>query len=219
MQRKVVIIGAGIGGLATAALLAKKGYEVTVLEKNETIGGRAMSFSEKGFTFDMGPSWYLMPDAFDRYYSLFQKKPSDFFKLIPLSPQYRIFFSDSEHVDISRDLSKNLELFETYEPGAAKHINDYIMKSEYVYKSAMKYFVYKNYRSIFDFFNKKLAIEGFQLKLHKNLDAYISQYTKNDRIKKILEYSTVFLGISPKKAPALFTLMAYVDFKMGRKRY
>lgn len=215
MSKDVIIIGAGIGGLATAALLGKKGYNVTVLEKNKTIGGRAMQFDAKGFTFDMGPSWYLMPDAFERYYKQFNKKPSDFLKLIPLSPQYRIFFSKKEYVDISRDLKENLALFETYEKGAAKNIAEYVKKSEYVYNSAMKYFVYKNYRSIFDFFNKKLMFEGAQLKLHKSLDAYISQYTKNDRVKKILEYSTVFLGISPKKAPALFTLLSYVDFKMG----
>ncbi len=215
MSKDVIIIGAGIGGLSTAALLGKKGYNVTVLEKNKTIGGRAMQFEAKGFRFDMGPSWYLMPDAFERYYKLFNKKPSDFFKLISLSPQYRIFFSKNEHVDISRDLKENLALFETYEKGAAENIAEYVKKSEYVYKSAMRYFIYKNYRSIFDFFNKKLMFEGAQLKLHKNLDSYISQYTKNDRIKKILEYSTVFLGISPKKAPALFTLLSYVDFKMG----
>ena len=215
MNKSVVIIGAGVGGLSTAALLGKRGYKVTVIEKNNQIGGRAMHFKEKGFTFDMGPSWYLMPDAFERYYKLFNKKPTDFFKLIPLSPQYRIFFSKDEHVDISRNLSENLKLFESYEKGAGLRISEYIKKSEYIYKTSMKYFVYKNYRSFLDFFNSKLIFEGAKLKLHQNLDSYISSYTANDRIKKILEYSTVFLGISPKRAPALFALLSYVDFKMG----
>lgn len=95
MAQKVVIIGAGIGGLATGALLGKMGYNVTILEKNKSLGGRAMQFKHRGFTFDMGPSWYLMPDVFERYFKLFKKKPTDYFKLKRLDPQYRIFFQET----------------------------------------------------------------------------------------------------------------------------
>lgn len=214
-DKKVIIIGAGIGGLALAALLGKKGYKVTVLEKNSTIGGRAMHFKSKGFTFDMGPSWYLMPDVFEKYYKIFNKRPSDFFKLIHLDPHYRIFFSDDEIVDIVKDLKKNLEIFEKIEKGSAKKIKEYLKKSEYQYKVAMNEFVYKNYNSIFDFFNKRIMKEGPKLNIFESFDKYVSRFVESDKIKKILQYSVVFLGGSPKNTPAMYSLMSHIDFNMG----
>ncbi len=215
MPKKAIVIGGGLGGLATAALLGKKGLRVTLLEKNATFGGRAQVFDAKGFKFDMGPSWYLMNDVFDRFYANFGKKPSDFFKLTRLDPQYRIFYEGEEVIDISKDLHTNYELFERLEKGSAARIKEYLRQGEHQYKIAMDKFIYKNYDSLFDMLDPRLAIEGLQLGLFKSFDGYVNKFTRNDKLKKILEYTIVFLGGSPKKTPALYSMMSHIDFNMG----
>ena len=123
-EKKAIIVGSGFGGLSAAGLLAKKGYNVTVFEKNDHPGGRASVWKKDGFTFDMGPSWYLMPDVFEKYFAEFGKKPEDYMKLIRLNPSYRVFFDKDDFVDISADLEKNLDLFEQIEPGAKEKMKE-----------------------------------------------------------------------------------------------
>ncbi len=214
-MKKIIIIGGGIGGLATAALLGKKGYSVTLLEKNEMVGGRASIFSEKGFTFDMGPSWYLMPDVFEKYFSYFGKKPSDFFKLKRLNPQYRVFFGSGEFVDISSNLKENLALFEKMEKGAGKKVSEYLEQAEKMYVASVTHLLYNNFTSITDFLKKDIMREGRKLPIYKSLDSFVSGYVKDERIKQILEYTIVFLGGSPHNTPAFYSLMSHIDFHMG----
>jgi phytoene desaturase len=211
-KKKVVVIGGGFAGMASAALLASKGFDVTLLEKNKTLGGRAMSFSEKGFTFDMGPSWYMMSEVFERYFSHFNKKPSDFYKLKKLDPKYRIIFSKNEMVDMVNDRSKNFKYFESIEPGSSKKIELYLQRASEMYKLGMDNFVYKNYDSVFDLFDIKLAKVGIKLPLFENMHQYISRFVNSEKLRKILLYTTVFIGGVPKKTPALYTLMSHVDF-------
>lgn len=214
-NKKVVIVGGGTGGLATASLLGRHGYDVTLIEKNKTLGGRARSFSQKGYTFDMGPSWYLMPDVFEKFYKLFDKKPSDFFTLKQLDPQYRIFFDRQDIVDISKDLAKNLSYFESLEKGAKENIKKYLDQSEYQYKTAMSDFVYKSFNTVLDMFSLKLLKEGSKLNVFEDMGSFIRRFTKNDRIAKILLYTIVFLGGSPKNTPAIYSIMSYIDFMQG----
>lgn len=213
--KKVIVIGTGIGGLATAALLAKKGYTVTMLEKNDHIGGRASIWKSKGFTFDMGPSWYLMPDVFERYFSLFKKKPSDFYKLTRLDPQYRVYFGKNDYVDIVKDLKSNLKLFEKLEPGVSKKIEDYLQRAEKDYIAAKKYILYNNFKSIKDYLRKDLMREGKRMRIFESLDHYTKRFTQNHRIQQILQYSIVFLGGSPKNTPAFYSIMSHIDFNLG----
>lgn len=212
---KISIIGGGISGLAAAALLARKGYTVTILEKNDQLGGRAMHFKAKGFTFDMGPSWYLMPDVFEKYFKIFKRKPQDYYILKKLNPQSRIFFSKKNIIDISISKKENLETFEKLEKGAGKKVSEYIDLAKKKYDIAINEFVYKNYDSIFDFFNKRMLVEGTKLDVFSGLDSYLQKFTKNEKIRQILGYSTVFLGASPYNAPALFSIMGHVDFNQG----
>lgn len=212
MKKKVIVIGAGFGGLASAALAAKEGYDVTILEKNKTLGGRAMSFSQDGFTFDMGPSWYMMEEVFEQFFSYFGKKPTDYYTLKKLDPKYRIIFSRDEFVDMVPDRAKNLEYFETLEPGSSQKVTEYLARAEEMYELGMKHFVYKNYDSLFDMFNIKFAGAGLKLPLLENMEQYISRFVKSEKLKKILLYTTVFIGGVPKKTPALYTLMSHVDF-------
>lgn len=214
-EDNLIVVGAGIGGLAASALLAKQGHNVTVLEKNGQPGGRASVWKKDGFTFDMGPSWYLMPDVFNKFFAEFNKKPEDYMDLVRLDPSYRVFFDEDDYVDISADLEKNLSLFEDIEPGAKEKMKEYLDKSKYEYDIAMKDFIYKDYKHLTDFFKPRLIVEGTKLHMFEKLDSYAQRYFKNQKIRQILEYTIVFLGGSPYDSPALYSLMSHVDFNMG----
>ncbi len=212
---KVVVIGSGFGGLAAAGLLAKEGHDVTIIEKNEQSGGRASVWKKDGFVFDMGPSWYLMPDVFEKYFKEFGKKPQDYMKLLRLDPSYRVFFDKKDVVDISADFEKNLELFEKMETNGSEKMKEYLAKSEYQYTIAMNDFIYKDYRHLTDFLKPKLVVEGTKLHMFDKLDSYAQRFFSSEKIRKILEYTIVFLGGSPYDSPALYSLMSHVDFNLG----
>lgn len=214
-SKKAIIIGAGLGGLTLSSLLAKEGYSVTVLEKNSHPGGRINTWSSKGFLFDLGPSFYQMPEVFEEFFNKFGKKASDYYKLIRLNPSYRMYFEGNERVDVSANLKENIELFESYEKGAGEKLKQFLAQAKYQYDTSMKYFLYKEYKSIFDFFNLKLLKEGHKLHVFDSMDKFTKRFFKNDRLQKILQYTLVFLGGSPKKTPAIYSLMAHVDFNLG----
>ncbi len=215
MESKIIIVGSGFGGLAAAGLLARDGYEVFVLEKNEQVGGRASVWKTDGFLFDMGPSWYLMPDVFEKFFAEFGKKPSDYMNLKRLDPSYRVYFGDKEYVDISKDLDKNFNIFEKMEKGATDKMKKYLETSKYQYDLAMKDFIYKDFQSLTEFLKPKLLKEGLKLHLFDKLDTYAQRFFESDRIRKILEYTIVFLGGTPYDSPALYSLMSHVDFNLG----
>lgn len=214
-KKTVVIIGAGIGGLATAALLGKQGYSVTVLEKNSGIGGRARVWKKQGFTFDMGPSWYLMPDIFERFFREFGKTSADFYSLHHLNPHYRVFFNANEYVDIKKDIQQNLRLFEKMEKGSAEKVRQYLKEAETNYNAAVDHILYHNYTTFRDFLKPAIAKAGRKLNVLEKLHTYTNRFTKNERIKQILQYSIVFLGGSPKNTPAFYSIMSHIDFTLG----
>lgn len=217
-KKHVVIIGAGIGGLSAGALLAKRGYRVTILEKNEKAGGRANIFEAEGFTFDMGPSWYLMPDIFEHFYDLVDENINEHLNLVKLGPSYRVFFpgdKDYPVVDIHSDLEQDLSTLEQFEPGVTPKITKYLERSGKQYEIAKNSFMYRNYNSIRDFFQWELAREGRHMNPLQTMEKYLNKWFKDDRLKKILEYTLVFLGSAPSKTPALYNIMNYIDFHYG----
>jgi phytoene desaturase len=215
VKPRVIVIGAGYGGLATAGLLARLGYAVTVIEKNEQCGGRASLFREKGFSFDMGPSWYLQPEVFETWFAAFGKKPSEYYALKRLDPSYRIFFSPNDIVDIAKDLHKNFATFEKIEPGSSKQFEKYLAEATYKYDESLKNFLYKEYRSVFDFFSWRVMTRGMKLHVFESFDKYAKRFFKTERLRKILEYPVVFLGGSPKNTPAVYSLLAHADYNLG----
>ena len=128
MSKKAIIIGSGISGLSSACFLAKEGWNVTVLEKNKTIGGRARQFSEQGFVFDMGPSWYWMPDVFERFFNEFQKKVSDYYSLDRLDPSYRIYWQDGE-MNVPANYNELKNLFESIEQGSGVQLDKFLAEA------------------------------------------------------------------------------------------
>ena len=213
---KAIIIGGGIGGLATAAMLAKSGYDVTLLEKNEQLGGRASVRKIGGFTFDMGPSWYLMPEIFEHWFELMGEKVSDHLNLVRLEPSYRVIFEGrSKPVDIYSDLERDSKTVEALEPGAAKKLKAYLAVSKKKYEIATQRFLYKNYSGLTDFLAVDMITEGPKLSIFSSMNTYVSRHFKTIEMQQLLQYTLVFLGSSPYSTPALYSLMSHVDFVQG----
>ncbi len=211
---KIAVVGAGVGGLATAALLAKDGNEVFVIEKNENIGGRARVWKEQGFVFDMGPSWYLMPEIFEHFFEAFDRKVEDYYKLIRLDPSYRIFFSDST-LDISAELEKNMQLFESLEENGAEKLEEYLKQAKDKYEYLMEGLMYEDLAGIKDMLNPRLMAAGWKLSILSNIDKLTKKYFDSERARKILQYSIVFLGGNPKNTPALYSMISHIDLNLG----
>lgn len=216
MSKKLVVIGAGIGGLGAACLFARKGYDVTVLEKNPRPGGRANLFEVDGFRFDMGPSWYLAPDLFEHFFYLLGENISDHLDLIRLSPSYRIFFRDDpQPLDVHSDIERDAETFESIEPGAGQMLREYLKRSAYQYSVATQHFMYKNYDTVFDFFNRRVMTEGQKLSVFSKMHSFVSRFFRSPKLQQVMEYTMVFLGTSPYQAPAIYNLMSHMDFNQG----
>lgn len=215
MAQRIVIIGAGFGGLSAAGLLAKQGHAVTVVEQLDHAGGRATVWEHDGFRFDLGPSWYLMPDVYQRWFHQMGTSAEAELDLRRLSPSYRVYFGARDVVDVPADLPATLDLFDTFEPGGGKKLERYLERAAYQYGVAMNEFVYRDYQRITDFFNRRMLVEGARLNVFTNLDRYVRGFFDSDRARKVLEYSMVFLGGAPDNTPALYNIMSHVDLAMG----
>lgn len=215
MGKRVIVIGAGFSGLATATALADQGYSVTILEKNESAGGRARKFEIQGFVFDMGPSWYWMPDVFEKYFAQFGKKPSDYYHLIRLDPSYTVIFGSNDAVDLPASLPKLESLFEAMETGAAKQLRSFLKQAAYKYDIGMNTFVWKPSRSIAEFLSFKLLLDVSRLDVLQSFHAHIRKYFKHERILKLMEFPILFLGALPENTPAMYSLMNYAEIALG----
>ena len=214
--KKIIVIGSGVGGLATACLLAKVGHKVTVLEKNNRIGGRASIFETQGYTFDMGPSWYMMPDVFAHFFSLLDVDVDEELTLERLDPSYRIFFESLEQpVDIKSDRAYLKQLFESLETGSGTKLDIHLDEGAFQYQTARQEFMFKNYDSLFDFFNLKLMKEGSKLPLFSTMEKIVNKRFSNAYLQKILQYQTVLLGTSPAECPGIYALMNHIDLDQG----
>jgi 1-hydroxy-2-isopentenylcarotenoid 3,4-desaturase len=214
----VVIIGGGIGGLASAALLARAGHEVTLLEAHATLGGRAGSWERNGFRFDTGPSWYLMPEVFDHFYRLLGTSAAEQLDLITLDPGYRVFFEGiAEPIDISASREENLEVFERTQRKAGRRLDRYLASAELTYDLAKRYFLYTTFASLRPLLNREVLryLPRLARLLLRPLSSLAARTVTDPRLRQILGYPAVFLGSSPYRAPSMYHLMSHLDLADG----
>ncbi len=212
-MKKIFIIGSGFSSISASTYLAKKGYNVTVFEKNSSIGGRARQFKKDGFTFDIGPSWYWMPDVFESYFNDFGKKVSDYYKLEKLNPAYEVYFKTLDSVKIGDSLEKICEEFENIEPGSGSILKKFMKKAEEHYEIAVKDMVYKPGISPLELVNKKTILR-FKY-FFTNIKKEVEKYFKNEKLSQILQFPVLFLGAKPSNTPAFYNFMNHADFGLG----
>ena len=215
MGESISIVGGGIGGLSTACYLADTGADVTVLEQHDTLGGVAGTAEMEGFRFDTGPSWYLMPEVFERFFDHFGRSVDDAYTLERLDPSYRIFWKDGDRMDVPADPEALAPKLEAYEAGAADAFHRYLDHAEEVYDLAMERFIYPGRSSLRDWLSLDVLRSVRALPLLRSMDAHVQGYVEHPKLRQLLEYKLVFLGGSPYNTPALYTLMSHVDFNQG----
>ncbi len=214
-MKKVIVIGAGFSGLAAATGLADKGYDVTILEKNSMAGGRARVFEAEGFTFDMGPSWYWMPDIFDNYFAKFNKKTSDYYDLVRLDPSYAVILEGNETIALPAGVDKLEALFEEMESGSGAKFREFLRQAEYKYEVGINQFVWKPSRSISEFVSVKLLYDVVRLDVFQSFAKHIRKFFTDDKILKLMEFPILFLGATPENTPAMYSLMNYAEMQLG----
>ncbi len=213
-QRDAVVIGAGFAGLAAATRLADLGFSVTVLEKHATAGGRARLFESDGFKFDMGPSWYWMPDVFEQFFEKAGESVSTYFDLVRLDPSYRVWFEDGP-LDIPATLGKVKALFESLEPGCGDAFDRFMNEAGEKYRLGMAEFVWKPGNSIWEFANFEAILSSMNMAMFSSLSKHIRSHFSHPKIIEILEFPVLFLGSRPEHSPALYSLMNYADTALG----
>ena len=204
-----------MAGLSAAACVAQQGHEVTLLEKNSTIGGRARQFETDGFKFDMGPSWYWMPEVFEKFFNRFGHTSSDFYELKRLDPSFRMYFGQDDFLDIPSDYEDLKDLFEREEKGGGSKLDKFMSSAKFKYDVGMSELVYRPSLSIFEYFNWNVLTGSFKLQLLKDFKSYVKGYFKNPRLQVLMEFPVLFLGAQPKNTPALYSLMNYAGLKLG----
>lgn len=213
-KKKVIVIGAGFAGLSAASFMAKAGWDVTLLEKHNIPGGRARQWKEQGFTFDMGPSWYWMPDVFERYFAQFNRKVTDYYQLHRLNPSYRIYW-DQGYTDIPANYIELKSLLESMEPGAGTALDKFMQEAAYKYEVGINKLVYKPGQTLGEFMDMDLIKGVFKLDVFTSIKSHIAKYFKHPRIRQMMEFPVLFLGALPENTPALYSLMNYADIKLG----
>lgn len=214
-MKTVAVIGSGFSGLAAACFLAQAGFAVTVFEKHAGPGGRARKFEAEGFTFDMGPSWYWMPDVFEKFFANFGKTPADYYHLKRLDPSYRIIYNRNDTLDVPAEPARLAAMFEQLEPGSSIHLQRFLKESEFKYNLGMNELVHKPGLSVRELVNTELLKGVVRLHVFQSIARYIRTFFSNPRLIQLLEFPVLFLGATPRNTPALYSLMNYADMALG----
>ncbi|MFT3846575.1 MAG: phytoene desaturase family protein [Lacibacter sp.] len=214
MQKKAVVIGSGFAGLSAASFLAKAGWDVTVLEKHTVPGGRARKMEAEGFVFDMGPSWYWMPDVFERFFQKFGKKPGDYYDLKRLDPSYRVYF-ENDLLDIPASYDALKRLFEKVEPGSSAMLDHFMEEAAFKYEVGINKLVHQPGQSLTEFADIDFLKGVFRLDVFTSIKSHVQKHFKDSRLRQLMEFPVLFLGALPQKTPALYSLMNYADIKLG----
>ncbi len=213
MKKHIQIIGSGFSSLSAACYLAKAGHDVVVYEKNATVGGRARQYIKEGFTFDIGPTWYWMPDVFERFFKDFEKSPSDYYELDRLDPAYQVYFSELESIIISGKLKEIFEAFENEEQGSSRHLKEFLDSAKFNYNAAMTELVYRPGVSIVELITPETISRVNQF--FSTIRKQVRKKIKSQKLIQILEFPVLFLGAKPSNTPAFYNFMNHADFGLG----
>ena len=213
MKKKIIIIGSGFSSLSASCYLAQQGYEVEIFEKNSSIGGRARQLKKEGFTFDIGPTWYWMPDVFERFFADFNTTPQAYYDLIKLSPAYKVYFSKEESITIGDTLDKIYAAFESIEKGSSQKLEKFIEKARSNYDIAIKDLVYRPGVSPLELITPQTATKLNQF--FSTISKEVRREFKNDQLIQVLEFPVLFLGAKPSDTPAFYSFMNFADFGLG----
>lgn len=213
MKKNILIIGSGFSSLSAASYLAKAGNNVTVLEKNSSVGGRARVLERNGFKFDMGPTWYWMPDVFEKFFADFDKTPQDFYHLNKLAPAYQVYFGEMDSIVISDNLPEIFEVFENEEKGSSVHLKKFLKAAKFNYEVAINDLVYKPGKSILELITPTTILKVNQF--FKSISKDIRSKIKSKKLIQILEFPVLFLGAKPSNTPSFYNFMNYADFGLG----
>jgi len=214
-KKSVAVIGSGFAGLSASSVLATEGYDVHLFEKNASLGGRARQFESDGFVFDMGPSWYWMPDVFDRFFERFGKKTSDYYSLKKLDPGFQIIFGKDDVMSIPASYEELLDVFEEHESGAASKLQSFMKEAEYKYEVGINDLVYKPGFSILEFLQPRIIGGAFRLQIFSSFRKHVHKHFKHPKLRALMEFPVLFLGAMPQDTPALYSLMNYAGLKQG----
>ena len=213
MKENIIIIGSGFSSLSAACYLAKAGKKVTILEKNASVGGRARVLEREGFKFDMGPTWYWMPDVFEKFFADFDKIPQDYYNLNKLAPAYQVYFGELDSIVISANLPEIFEVFEKEEQGSSVHLKKFLKAAKFNYEVAINDLVYKPGKSIFELITPVTVLKLNQF--FKSISKEIRSKIKSKKLIQILEFPVLFLGAKPSNTPSFYNFMNYADFGLG----
>ncbi|MFY8187681.1 MAG: phytoene desaturase family protein [Flavobacterium sp.] len=213
MKKNIKIIGSGFAALSASCYLAKAGHDVTIFEKNSTIGGRCRQLVKEGFTFDIGPSWYWMPDVFDRFFNDFGKNTSDYYKIKKLSPAYLVYFGVKDFVRIADNLDEILTTFESIEKGSGVKLKKFMDRAKSNYDIAIKNLVYRPGESLLELVTPQTALKVGEFL--SNISRDVRKEFKNPKLVQILEFPVLFLGAKPSDTPSFYNFMNYADFGLG----
>lgn len=213
MKKKIIIIGSGFSSLSASCYLAKAGYEVTILEKNSSVGGRARLLIRDGFKFDIGPTWYWMPDVFEKFFTDFNKIPSDFYDLEKLAPAYQVYFDQLDSLLISDKIDEIYEVFENEEKGSSVYLKKFLKAAKFNYEVAVNNLVYKPGNSITELVTFQTIANVNQF--FKSISTEVRRNIKSEKLIQILEFPVLFLGAKPSNTPSFYSFMNYADFGLG----
>ena len=213
---KIAVIGSGFSGLSSAAYLSASGHEVHVFEKNDSAGGRARKFTtEEGYVFDMGPSWYWMPDVFENFFKDFGFKVSDFYELKLLDPSFEIIFDKKQTLPIPDNFDELCALFESVEKGSAAKLKEFMEEAQFKYEKGMKELVYMPGLSLSEFADAGFLKGALRLQVFSSFSKHVRKYFSNPKLIALMEFPVLFLGAMPQDTPALYSLMNYAGLKLG----
>ncbi|MCB0473530.1 MAG: phytoene desaturase [Flavobacteriaceae bacterium] len=213
MNKKVIIIGSGFSSLAASCYLARAGYDVTILEKNNSLGGRARMLEKEGFKFDMGPTWYWMPDVFERFFNDFGRKPSDYYQLEKLAPAYTVYFDKDNQITIGDSLESIYKTFENIEPGSTKYLDKFLKAARFNYDLAIKELVYRPGESMVELITPQTIKRVGQF--FSSVSKTVRSGIRSRKLRQVLEFPVLFLGAKPSDTPAFYNFMNYADFGLG----